>query len=228
MSAMITVVGGTKGGSGKSTVATNLACMLSAAGRDVLLVDADDQETSIDFTALRNETRPNGAGYTCVALTGRSVLTEIKRLAPKYQEIIVDTGGRDTASQRAALAVCDTYLVPFVPRSFDVWTLDKVVTLIEEARTVNPNFQARAFLNRADSRGADNDDAANLIKSKPELELLPAVLIGRKAYGNAAAAGLAVTEIRPQDAKATEEIGILFEYLFDIQKISPLKRAVGQ
>jgi chromosome partitioning protein len=225
---MITVVGGTKGGSGKSTVATNLACMLSAAGRDVLLVDADDQETSIDFTALRNETRPNGAGYTCVALTGRSVLTEIKRLAPKYQEIIVDTGGRDTASQRAALAVCDTYLVPFVPRSFDVWTLDKVVTLIEEARTVNPNFQARAFLNRADSRGADNDDAANLIKSKPELELLPAVLIGRKAYGNAAAAGLAVTEIRPQDAKATEEIGILFEYLFDIQKISPLKRAVGQ
>jgi chromosome partitioning protein len=225
---MITVVGGTKGGSGKSTVATNLACMLSAAGRDVLLVDADDQETSIDFTALRNETRPNGAGYTCVALTGRSVLTEIKRLAPKYQEIIVDTGGRDTASQRAALAVCDTYLVPFVPRSFDVWTLDKVVTLIEEARTVNPNFQARAFLNRADSRGVDNDDAANLIKSKPELELLPAVLIGRKAYGNAAAAGLAVTEIRPQDAKATEEIGILFEYLFDIQKISPLKRAVGQ
>jgi chromosome partitioning protein len=224
---MITVVGGTKGGSGKSTVATNLACMLSAAGRDVLLVDADDQETSIDFTALRNETRPNGAGYTCVALTGRSVLTEIKRLAPKYQEIIVDTGGRDTASQRAALAVCDTYLVPFVPRSFDVWTLDKVVTLIEEARTVNPNFQARAFLNRADSRGADNDDAANLIKSKPELELLPAVLIGRKAYGNAAAAGLAVTEIRPQDPKATEEIGILFEHLFDIQKISHLKRAVG-
>jgi chromosome partitioning protein len=225
---MITVCGGTKGGSGKSTIATNLACMLSAAGRDVLLVDADDQETSTDFTALRNETRPTGAGYTCVALTGRSVLTEIKRLAPKYQEIIVDTGGRDTASQRAALAVCDTYLVPFVPRSFDVWTLDKVVTLIEEARTVNPNFQARAFLNRADSRGADNDDAANLIKSKPELELLPAVLIGRKAYGNAAAAGLAVTEIRPQDAKATEEIGILFEYLFDIQKISPLKRAVGQ
>jgi chromosome partitioning protein len=228
MSVMITVCGGTKGGSGKSTIATNLACMLSAAGRDVLLVDADDQETSTDFTALRNETRPTGAGYTCVALTGRSVLTEIKRLAPKYQEIIVDTGGRDTASQRAALAVCDTYLVPFVPRSFDVWTLDKVVTLIEEARTVNPNFQARAFLNRADSRGVDNDDAANLIKSKPELELLPAVLIGRKAYGNAAAAGLAVTEIRPQDAKATEEIGILFEYLFDIQKISPLKRAVGQ
>ena len=225
---MITVVGGTKGGSGKSTIATNLAVMLSAAGRDVLLVDADDQETSTDFTNLRNETRPGGAGYTCVALTGRAVMTEIKRLAPKYQEIIVDTGGRDTASQRAALAVCDTYLIPFVPRSFDVWTLDKVVMLIDEARSINPDFQARAFLNRADSRGPDNDDAANLLQTKPSLELLPAVLIGRKAYGNAAAAGMAVTEIRPQDPKATEELGILFRSLFDIQKVSSLKRAAGQ
>jgi chromosome partitioning protein len=225
---MITVVGGTKGGSGKSTVATNLAVMLSAAGRDVLLVDADDQETATDFTNLRNETRPNGAGYTCVALTGRAVMTEIKRLAPKYQEIIVDTGGRDTASQRAALAVCDTYLVPFVPRSFDVWTLDKVVTLVEEARAVNQDFQALAFINRADAKGSDNAEAAELIKSKPGLEFIAAALGSRKAYANAAAAGLGVTEIRPQDAKATEEVGILFEHLFDIQKISPLKRAAGQ
>ena len=66
---MITVVGGTKGGSGKSTIATNLACMLSAAGRDVLLVDTDDQEIATDFTNLRNTTRPGGAGYTCVTLT---------------------------------------------------------------------------------------------------------------------------------------------------------------
>ena len=143
---MITVVGGTKGGSGKSTVATNLTVMLAAAGRDVLLVDADDQETSTDFTAMRNETRPGGAGYTCVAVTGRNVLTEVKRLADKYQEVVIDTGGRDTASQRAALAICDTYLVPFAPRSFDVWTLDKVAELIEEARSINPDLRALAFI----------------------------------------------------------------------------------
>lgn len=225
---MITVVGGTKGGSGKSTVATNLAVMLAASGRDVLLVDADDQETATDFTNLRNETRPGGAGYTCVALTGKAVLTEVKRLAPKYQEVIIDTGGRDTVSQRAALAICDAYLVPFAPRSFDVWTLDKVAELIEEAHAVNPDFKAFAFINRADSRGSDNADAAEMLASKPALSFIPTALGNRKAYGNAASQGLAVTELRPQDPKATEEVGTLFGYLFDIQKISTMKKkAVG-
>ncbi|MDP2359043.1 MAG: AAA family ATPase [Beijerinckiaceae bacterium] len=221
---MITVVGGTKGGSGKSTVATNLAVMLAAAGRDVLLVDADDQETSTDFTNLRNETRPGGAGYTCVALTGRAVMTETKRLAPKYGEVIIDTGGRDTVSQRAALAVCDIYLIPFAPRSFDVWTLDKVASLVEEARAVNPDFRALAFLNRTDPRGSDNVDAAQLISSKPELKFIEAALGNRKAFANAAAAGLAVPELRPIDSKAVEEIGILFGYLYDIEKVSKLHR----
>lgn len=222
---MITVVGGTKGGSGKSTVATNLAVMLAASGRDVLLVDADDQETSVDFTTLRNETRPGGAGYTCVALTGRAVFTEVQRLAPKYQEVVIDTGGRDTASQRAALAIADVYLVPFAPRSFDVWTLDKVAELVEETRTVNPKLRALAFINRAEVRGSENAEAADLLRQKPALEYIPVSLGSRKAYAHAAASGLAVTELRPQDPKATDEVGALFGYLFDVKKISNLKTA---
>ena len=46
---MIYMIGGIKGGSGKTTVATNLTVWLSSQGRDVLLVDADDQETATDF-----------------------------------------------------------------------------------------------------------------------------------------------------------------------------------
>lgn len=221
---MITVVGGTKGGSGKSTVATNLAVMLSLAGRDVLLVDADDQETSKDFTSLRNERIARGAGYTCISLTGKAVYTETRRLAEKHGEIIIDCGGRDTASQRAALTLCHTYLVPFVPRSFDVWTLDKVAALIEEVRTVNPGFKACAFLNRADPKGTDNQDAAGFLSSTAALQYLQAPLGHRKAYANAASQGLSVVELRPADPKAMEEIGKLFGYLYDIQTISELQR----
>jgi chromosome partitioning protein len=59
----------------------------------VLLVDADDQETASDFTMLRNETLSEGAGYTSIKLTGPAVRTETLRLADKYEDIIIDTGG---------------------------------------------------------------------------------------------------------------------------------------
>ncbi len=205
---MIVVVGGTKGGTGKSTIATNLAVMFASRGRDVLLVDADEQETSVDFTNMRNQTRPGGAGYTCVALTGRAVMTEVRRLAPKYQDVVIDTA--DPIGQRAALGLCDAYLVPFAPRSFDVWTIGKVAALVEEARSLNPGFRAYAVLNRADAIGADNAAAAKIIEDQPGLELLPTALGSRKAYARAATSGLGVAELRPPDRKAIEEIEALF------------------
>jgi len=210
---MITVVGGTKGGTGKSTVATNLAVMHAASGTDVLLVDADEQGTSTAFTNMRNQTRPDGAGYTCVALTGKAVLTELRRLAPKYQEIVVDVGGGNVASQRGALSVCDLYLVPFAPRSFDVWALERVVELIEEGRAVNPDLRACAFLNRADARGGDNDAAGAIIQDQSGLEFVPTPLGNRKSYARAATSGLSVTELRPSDPKAIEEVEALFRYV---------------
>jgi chromosome partitioning protein len=222
---MIIVVGGIKGGSGKTTVATNLAVMRSAEGKDVLLIDADDQETSSDFTMLRNERQEEGAGYTSIKLTGQAVRTETQRLKNKYDDIIIDTGGRDTTSQRAALTVADLLLVPFVPRSFDVWTIEKVSNLVGEMRAANEELQAFTFLNRADSRGQDNQEAAELLREAEELTFIDSPLVERKAFGNAAAAGLAVTELKPQDPKAIDEVMMLFRYVFDINSISSLKAA---
>ena len=213
---MIIVAGGIKGGSGKTTVATHLAVMRALHGRDVLLIDADDQETATDFTALRNERLPEGAGYTSIKLTGASVRTETLRLAQKYEDIVIDTGGRDTTSQRAALTVADKLIVPFVPRSFDVWTLEKVASLVEEMRAANLQLKAYVFLNRADPQGRDNDEAAELLREAVGLEFLDTPIGTRKAFGNAASQGLAVTELKQQDLKATQEINTLFRTLFDI------------
>jgi chromosome partitioning protein len=218
---MVIVVGGVKGGSGKSTVATNLAILRAKDGRDVLLVD---QETSSDFTQLRNERMESqgGAGYTSIKLTGHAVRAQVQRLAEKYEDIVIDTGGRDTTSQRAALTVADLLLVPFVPRSFDVWTIERVAAMVSEMLPANPKLKAFTFLNRADSRGQDNSDAADVLKASltSEIEFIDVVIGSRKAFGNAAAEGLAVTELRSIDPKAVEEMTSLYRYAFDIDRTS--------
>ncbi len=151
--------------------------------------------------------------YLCT----NAVRTETLRLSEKYQTIIIDSGGRDTVSQRAALTVADVVLVPFVPRSFDVWTLEKVSNLIEEIKTINPNLQSYTFINRADAKGQDNDDAASFLGETTVLTFIDVVLGTRKSFGNAAASGLSVVELKPKDTKAIAEIETLFKYLFNVK-----------
>ncbi|WP_019498971.1 AAA family ATPase [Pseudanabaena sp. PCC 6802] len=215
---MILVFGGIKGGVGKTTLATNIAILRSQQGKDVLLVDADDQGTASDFTAVRNETFTDrgGAGYTSVKLHGAAVRSEVLRLTTKYDDIAIDVGGRDTAGQRAALSVADIYVVPFLPGSFDVWTLDTVGDLVEEARAFNDKLKAICIINRADAKGADNAEAAAIASETPNLTYIDAPLGNRKAFRSAAAQGLAVNEVKPTDPKAIAEIEKLFECLFDV------------
>jgi chromosome partitioning protein len=208
---MVIVVGGIKGGSGKTTIATNLAVIRSAESRDVLLmIDADDQETATDFTILRNERTEGNAGYTSIKLAGPAVRTQTLRLEGKYQDIIIDTGGRDTTSQRAALTLADLLLVPFVPRSFDIWTLEKVGALVGEMQPANLKPKAFAFLNRAEARGQDNDEAISFLRESPALGFIDTPIGSRKAFSNA------VTELRPPDQKAIDEVLMLYRYIFDI------------
>src|SRR4051794_9611286 len=183
---MVIVLAQTKGGVGKSTLAVNLAIQRARSGRDVLLVDADEQATASDFTALRTE-QLGKPGYTTVALAGANVRTQVLQLKPKYEDIIIDAGGRDTAGLRAALTVADVALVPFQPRSFDLWTLEKVVALITEAKEYRTEpLQAVAILNCADPHGTDNQSAADALRGNAVLSYLAAPIGRRKAFPNAA------------------------------------------
>lgn len=234
----IVVIANTKGGSGKSTVATNFACitagkMIDGRRAEVLLVDADDQETAADFTAARKQDHPDAPAYTCIKLTGKAVRTETLELAPKYDYVIIDTGGRDTTSQRAALSVADILLVPCFPRSFDVWSISNVNHLVEEMRQVNPKLQAYVFLNRADAagQGRENAEAIELLRETGSLTFLDAPIGSRKAFAHAASQGLAVTELtgKHYNAKAAEEMTALHQRCFDVTITSDQsqKTAVG-
>lgn len=212
---MILALAQTKGGVGKTTLAVNLAIERATRGRrDVLLVDADDQATASDFAALRGDTIGGSIGYTSIQLSGSAVRSQVLALRPKYDDIIIDVGGRDTAGLRAALTVAHVAVVPFQPRSFDVWTIDKVGSLVAEARTVNPDLRAVAVINCADPQGTDNDAAAEALGENSEITFLRAAIGRRKAFPNAAAAGLSVLELVHPDSKASNELRVLADHLF--------------
>lgn len=157
---MIVTVGNTKGGVGKTTLAVNIAIARSLVGSsDVLLIDGDEQKTALTFTELRSSQRGT-TGYTAVSLSGAALRTQVRQLTPKYTDIVIDVGGRDTGSLRAALTVTNTLIIPVQPRSFDIWAMDQMADLVREAREINPEMRAVMILNAADAQGHDNQDAA--------------------------------------------------------------------
>ena len=213
---MVLVIGGTKGGSGKTLLATNLTVFRAGEGHDVLLIDADEQGSAMDFTRQRQRRMAGEVGYTAIQTREADVAVQVRRMSPKYGDIIIDVGGRDTASQRAALAVADRLLIPFSPTSVDLWTADTVVVLLKEARMFNPHLNAYAILNKAFSRGADNAEAAAILQEYPDHWMYLETLIGnRKAFSNAFGGGQAVMEYQPKDTKAMKEMRALYRHLFD-------------
>lgn len=217
---MILAVGNVKGGVGKTTLAVNLVIALSRAKRDVLLIDGDEQGTAAAFTELRSAEQ-GVTGYTAVSLQGGAIRTQVRQLASKYTDIIIDVGGRDTGSLRAALTVADVVLIPVKPRSFDLWGVDQTADLIKEAREINDNLRAVAVLNEADAQGKDNQAAIEALKEVEGVELAPSLVVRRKAFPNAAASGLSVLE--HDDPKAREELTQLADFLFRYTNDSGVK-----
>lgn len=207
---MILTMGSTKGGVGKSTLALQLALTWALAGRDVLLVDGDRQGSVQKFVAFRAEAGREPPVVCVQYVDGRVLRDQVRLQAPRYQDVVIDAGGHDSPTLRAALLLSDAVLVPFLPRTVDVLALSDMAELIKEARGVRDGLLAMAVLNIADpGLSADNTEAVAALSDIPQLVGLSASITRRKAFPNAAGYGLSVEEAVPRDQKACDELAAL-------------------
>jgi chromosome partitioning protein len=129
-------VGNLKGGTGKSTIAVNVACALVQDGYEVALIDADGQGTATDWHAghrlpVRVESWPLGGERDAQRWVAR-----VLALKPCVDRIIVDLPPQIGSGIASALLIADLFVVPVTPSGVDLRATAKALDLLRRARAV--------------------------------------------------------------------------------------------
>jgi len=221
---MIILVGGEKGGTGKTKFTTNIAVTLAKRGHDVLIIDTDRQGSASSWCAVRaaNAHKPS---IDCVQLFGDEISDQINRLAKRYDHTIIDAGGRDSGELRESMATADVMVIPIQPSQFDIWTSDMLDKLVRRAKRLNIGLKACVMLNRATTnRFIKEADETQLLLSDLEHIMAPDIQVHERiAYRKAAKNGLGVDELyvlikdnlEPVDPKAINEMALLTNFILE-------------
>ncbi len=202
---MIILLGGQKGGAGKSTIACNLAGMLTNAGKDVILVDSDSQRSASRWSGERkteHSDRPKVNSTQQIDMDVDDALVDFDR---RFDYVIVDAAGRDSRELATALLVCHIVLMPFRPSSFDILTLPHMATLIKASRRINTKLKALAFVNSAptNTQNVDTLSAREAIGEFSDfITLLNTTIYDRRIYRDSMAEGLTATEMPDKSSSA--------------------------
>jgi chromosome partitioning protein len=176
-----------KGGSGKTTLAVNLAVAFSRMGFSVALLDTDPQGSLGRWFLARRE-RGTAPGMDLSTASAWGVSYECEKLRRTADIVIVDTPPKVDADLRPALREADLILVPVAASHVDLWAVDGVLDLAARERK-----RTTIVLNRtkAGTRlGAEVAKAAAAL----DADLALARLGQRVAYAETLGTGLGVQE----------------------------------
>lgn len=216
----IYVIANKKGGIGKSTTAVQVATGLTLLGRRVWAVDGDKDQTSM-LLALTVRSDSGLPGIAATELSdGATLRAQVRLQAPAFDDVVIDVGARDSGALRAALSVADVLLIPFAPRSFDVWAFENMVELVREVQEMR-EFKVLAFLNKADPAGQGGDNERAIADVAQYGYEISTVTVGdRKALSHASAAGRHISEFKGADQVAKAEVAALLQALLDMAEVS--------
>ena len=210
---MIILIGGEKGGSGKSCLAQNIAVFLTTECQaSVIMVDCDPQRTTSDWIQARNNT--DLSGINCVQLYGK-IRNDLLSLEQHYDFVIVDCGGQDNLALRATMSVASYVLMPLRPKRRDLKTVSHMDDIVATCMMINPKMHASFVITQCPSLP---NQANRILEAKEvcrtyDINVLDAVTYSRNIYDDSEESGLSVFEIDASGKAATEIRTIACEML---------------
>nr|VFJ62795.1 MAG: plasmid segregation oscillating ATPase ParF [Candidatus Kentron sp. FW] len=217
---MITVVGNLKGGSGKSTVAFNLAIWLAKAKRNVISFDLDPQATLTDVAEVRDE-----EGYLPKITVFRPDSDPGSLIREHPGDVLVDVGASNLWAVREAVNMADRILVPVTPSQADVWSTQRFLSIVTSA-IKGEMPEVIGFINRADTHASvrETDETEEALDLLPDITVLRKRLCQRTAFRRCFSEGRAVFEAG-YSKKASQEFREFAEALFGDPKQGKRKAA---
>lgn len=187
-----------KGGTGKSTVATNLARGLQRNG-SVCIVDADPQGTLLRW----GNAQPDDADMPAAISVSLPLNDRIPEVADGWDFTVVDGAAKAKDRTRQCIQVADAVLIPVRPSGADIWASEWLVSVVKghQQRAGTP---VAAFVISQAVVGTNLAGEIEDVLEQFELPVLDGRLSQRVAFTEALSLGKTVLDTAPGSKAAAE------------------------
>jgi chromosome partitioning protein len=202
----------------KTSVAVSTAVYLINQDKNTVFVDLDIlQGSAVNWLDIRQE-HNDLTRVPCLQKSGKFVARELLELKKYYEWLIVDCAGQADVNGRSALTVTDLAIIPVMPSSLSLMTLENTLNVCIDAQAQNEKLKVALFLTCCSTNylvketNEAKEIIKNLIDKIDNFYLADSVITYRKAWMDIVNEGKGISE--STNLQASQEFNQLMQEIF--------------